>query len=113
MYNYADDNSMIYSSPDINANLTNLKHGCKNAIKWFGDKFQFIVLSSDPLEQQKIEIENDITLLSESRVKLLGVIIDDRLQFNDHISVSVVGPLDSWTLLPGYLNTLTRNHQST
>ena len=45
-----------------------------------------MVLSSDPLEQQKIEIENDITLLSEPRVKLLGVIIDDRLQFNDHIS---------------------------
>ena len=94
LYNYADDNSMIYSSPDINAILTNLKHDCKNAIKWFGnnsmeanpDKFQFMVLSSDPLEQQKIEIENDITLLSESRVKLLGVIIDDRLQFNDHIS---------------------------
>ena len=45
-----------------------------------------MVLSSDLLEQQKIEIENDITLLSESRVKLLGVIIDDRPQFNDHIS---------------------------
>ena len=94
LYNYADVNSMIYSSPDINVILTNLKHDCKNAIKWFGDnsmkanpdKFQFIVLSSDPLEQQKIEIENDITLLSESRVKLLGVIIEDRLQFNDHIS---------------------------
>ena len=73
-----------YSSPDINAILTNLKHYYKNAIKWFGDnsmkanpdKFQFMVLSSDPLEQQKIEIENDITLLSEPRVKLLGVIID-------------------------------------
>ena len=94
LYNYADDNSMIYSTPDINAILTNLKHDCRNAIKWFGDnsmkanpdKFQFMVLSSDPLEQQKIEIESDITLLSESRVKLLGVIIDDRLQFNDHIS---------------------------
>ena len=48
--------------------------------------FSLWCLSSDPLEQQKIEIENDITLLSESRVKLLGVIIDDRLQFNDHIS---------------------------
>ena len=41
-------------------------------IKWFGDKsmkanpdkFQFMVLSSDPLEQQRIDIENDITLLS-------------------------------------------------
>ena len=83
LYNYADDNSMIYSSPDINAILTNLKHDCNNAIKWFGDnsmkanpdKFQFMLLSSDPLEQQKIEIENDMTFLS-----------DDRLQFNDHIS---------------------------
>ena len=94
LYNYAGDNSMIYSSPDINAILTNLKHECKNALKWFSDnsmkanpdKFQFMVLSSDPLEQQKIEIENDITLVSESRVNLLGVITDDRLQFNDHIS---------------------------
>ena len=94
LYNYADGNSVIYSSPDINAILTNLKHDCENAIKWFGDnsmkanpdKFQFMVLSSDPLEQQRIEIENDITLLSEPRVKLLGVIVDDRLQFNDHIS---------------------------
>ena len=94
LYNYADDNSTKYSSPNINAILTNLEHDCKNAIKWFGDnsmkanpdKFQFMVLSSDPLEQRKIEIENDITLLSELRVKLLGVIIDDRLQFNDHIS---------------------------
>ena len=68
--NYADHNSMIYSSPDINAILTNLKHDCKNAIKWFGgnimkanpDKFQFMVLSSDPLEQQRIEIENDFYL---------------------------------------------------
>ena len=29
LYNYADYNSMIYSSPDINAILTNLKHDCK------------------------------------------------------------------------------------
>ena len=111
---------MISSSPDINAILTNLKHDCKNAIKWFGDnsmkanpdKFQFMVLSSDPLEQERIEIENDMTLLSESRVKLLDVIIDDRPQFNDHTVPWVVGLLDSWTLLQGYLNPLTRN-QST
>ena len=31
LYNFADDNSMIYSSPDINDILTNLKHDCKNA----------------------------------------------------------------------------------
>ena len=42
-------------------------------------------MSSDPLEQQRIEIENGITILSVSRAKLLDVIIDNRLQFNDHI----------------------------
>ena len=35
---------------------------------------------------ERLEIETDITLLSETRVKLLGVILDDRLQLNDHIS---------------------------
>ena len=49
--------------------------------------FQFMLLSSDPLKQQSIEIENNITLLSESSVKLLGVLIDDRHQFDDHIGV--------------------------
>ena len=57
-----------------------------NSMKENPDKFQFMVLSSDPLEQQRIEIDNDKTLLSEPSVKLLGVMIDHRLQFNDHIS---------------------------
>ena len=80
LYNYADDNSIIYSSPSSNVILTNLKHDCKNAIKWFGDngmkanpdKFQFMVLSSNTLEQQWFDIETNIS--------------DHRLQFNDHIS---------------------------
>ena len=42
-------------------------------------------MSSHALEQQRIEIENGITILSVSRAKLLDVIIDNRLQFNDHI----------------------------
>ena len=95
VYNYADANSMIYSTQDIYAILINLKHECKNAIKWISDnsmmanpvKYQFTVLASDPLEQQRIEIANDITLLSESIVKLLGVKMNNRLQFNI-ISVS-------------------------
>ena len=94
LYNYADDNSIIYSSPDMNAIISNLKLDCKNAIQWFGDngmkanpnKFQFMVLSSDHLEQQSIEIDKDVILLSEPYVKLLGVIIDERLQFSEHIS---------------------------
>ena len=33
LYNYADDNSIIYSSPDIETVILNLKHDCQNAIQ--------------------------------------------------------------------------------
>ena len=54
LYNYADDNSIIYSSPDIETVTLNLKHDCQNAIQWFTNngmkanpnKFQFMVISS-------------------------------------------------------------------
>ena len=35
--NYDDDNSIIYSSPDIETAILNQKHGCQNAIQWFTD----------------------------------------------------------------------------
>ena len=62
-YNYADDNSRMNSSPDIETVILNLKHDCQNAIQWFTDngmkanpnKFQFMVISSTPLEPQNIE----------------------------------------------------------
>ena len=35
LYNYAYDNSLMYSSPDLNCIFTNLQVDCKNAIDWF------------------------------------------------------------------------------
>ena len=53
LYNYADDNSIMYSFPDCI--LTNLQTDCNNAIDWFTpngmkanpSKFQFMVISSE------------------------------------------------------------------
>ena len=35
LYNYADDNSIKYSSPDIETVILNLERDCQNAIQWF------------------------------------------------------------------------------
>ena len=93
-YNYADDNSLTYSSPDLNCIFTNLQIDCNNAIDWFTvngmkanpSKFQFMVISSQRIEQKCLDTGNDITLPSEPFVKVLGVTIDDRFQFSEHIS---------------------------
>ena len=54
-YNYADDNFVSRSSPDVNVNLSNLKSDCQISFKWFGDngmkanpsKFKSMIMSSE------------------------------------------------------------------
>ena len=95
IYNYADDNSIIYSSPDIETLILNLKHDCQNAIQWFTNngmkanpnKFQFMVISSKQMEPQNIELHGGVSITSEPSVKILGVVIDDRLNFDEHVSM--------------------------
>ena len=82
-YNYADDNSIINSSPDIETVILNLKHDCQNAIKWFTDngiktnpkKFQFMVISSKPMEPQHIEWHCSVSITTEPGVKILDVVL--------------------------------------
>ena len=95
LYNYADDNSIIHSSPDIETVILNLKHDCQNAIQWFTNngmkanpnKFQFMVISSKQMEPQNIELHGGVSITSEPSVKILGVVIDDRLNFDEHVSM--------------------------
>ena len=93
LYNYADDNSIMNSSSDIETVILNMKHDCQNAIQKFIDngmkanpnKIQFMVISSKPLEPQNIELHGGVSFTSEPSVKILGVVIDDRLNFDEHI----------------------------
>ena len=48
-------------------------------------KNQFIVISSKPLESQNIELHGSVSITSEPSVKILGVVFDDRLNFDEHI----------------------------
>ena len=54
----------------------------KNFVKGNADKFNLIASSKAPVE---IKVSN-ITIMSKEKVKLLGIYIDNRLNFNYYIS---------------------------
>ena len=91
---WADDNSMSYSSSTLQGVLSSLLNDCNIAVEWFGDngmkanptKFQFMVLSPNPTDDIELKLDENTILKPEKSVKALGVIIDNRLTFSDHIS---------------------------
>ena len=50
------------------------------------DKFHFMLFSPTPSEQQALQLCDGTHLMSETEVTVLGVTIDDRLCFSQHIS---------------------------
>ena len=52
------------------------------------DKFQLMVLSSNGLKQISINIDDNVCIKSEPFVKILGILIDENLKFNEHVSSS-------------------------
>ena len=96
LYNYADDNSMSCTSLNARDVLSCLKRDYDNAVKWFEingmqanpSKFQFMVMSNGSVDKDCISLSVDESILTpESHVKVLGVTLDDRLTFNEHISI--------------------------
>ena len=95
LYNYVDDNSLDSSSENLADVLYNLRHDGRNAIEWFAkngmqanpDKFHFMLLSPTPTEQQVLHLCDGTSLMSETEVTVLGVAIDDKLCFSQHISI--------------------------
>ena len=85
---------MSYSSSTLQGVLSSLLNDCKIAVEWFGNngmkanptKFQFMVLSPNPTDDIELKLDENTILKPEKSVKALGVIIDNRLTFSDHIS---------------------------
>ena len=96
LYNYADDNSLSAVSKDISEVIGSLKHDCQVSIDWFEnngmqanpDKFHFMLLSSKVLHVDKLDIGNGTIICSEPYIKALGVVIDHKLNFSEHVSAS-------------------------
>ena len=92
VYNYADDNTLSFSHKDPKIIKDKLEKAATCAISWFkgnfmqanASKFQAICIS-----RQNITIDyaiNDNIIKSEKCVKLLGINIDDKLNFDNHVS---------------------------
>ncbi len=94
--NYADDSTICCIHKNRHVMLNNLKTACNVAITWFvnnqmqanPEKFQFLVLS--PFQNEaKFQYILDLPgtqLQSVLQAPLLGVIIDNELKFNSHVS---------------------------
>merc|ERR1711942_236854 len=115
LYDYADDNSLAKSAPTRTELLTDLKYDSKIAIKWFDDngmqanpsKFQFMIASSKDNEDVSIDIDEHTTLLSEPSIKALGVTIDSKLNFSEHVTIickKAARQLNALARISRYLN---------
>ena len=94
LYNYADDNTLAFSHSDMDILRTKLEEGSSIALHWFDEnhmkanisKFQSIILRPKGSISDVSFCISEHILKPIPCVKLLGVKIDDRLSFDDHIS---------------------------
>ena len=95
VHNYADDNTLSSSSNSISNLIRVLETESDVAMSWLKvnrmianpKKFHSIILSKDITGNSGLEIKIDDKLIkSESSVKLLGIVIDEKLIFDEHIT---------------------------
>ena len=95
IYNYADDNCISFSSDDVH-NIENvLKEELNVFMKWFeknslsanATKFQSMLVYSrkKPLKDIDINFEN-VSITSSDCIKMLGIHVDERLNFDQHVT---------------------------
>jgi hypothetical protein len=89
--NFADDNTIVAAAPTRVTLLEKLAQGTRVAISWFQQnqmqanpaKFQFIIFGK---KSENVELVVDDTIIPESEtVKLLGVTLDQKLDYRTHV----------------------------
>ena len=94
LYNYADDNTLSFHSPDFSELIKFLQQEGKILIDWFSfncmqanpGKFQAIAVGKKTFEKSPVFRFESVNITCEEVVKLLGVDIDFNLSFDQHIS---------------------------
>ena len=87
---FADDTTLYICLPEMITILEKLEKGIQNMFDWFSenflktnaDKYHLIVSSNVPVDTQMCNIK----VTNESRVILLDIDIDNRLDFDYHVS---------------------------
>ena len=91
--NYADDNNLYNSDACLKVLQSNLTADAETAISWYGnndldanpDKFQCVVMDRKGGINVSIPVHQD-TIDSSKTIKVLGVELDCKLDFNVHIT---------------------------
>ena len=94
VYNYADDNTLSFIDKDINEIQRKLQLDCITAMQWFesnnmkanADKFQLMFLNRHNAYLDKPLQINMCTIKASSNITILGVEIDNKLNFESHIN---------------------------
>ena len=92
--NFADNNTIYSCNNKLQTVLKNLKHDMINVSKYFKvnsmksnpKKFQFMILGKGTRQTIILNI-NNIKIRESQNVELLGLTIDNRLTFKDHINM--------------------------
>ena len=92
--NFTDDNTIYSCNINLQTMLIDPKFDMQNILKWFKvnsmkpnpKKFQFMVIGSSTRQSIILNI-NNIKIRESSSVTLLGLTIDNRLTFKDHINI--------------------------
>ena len=92
--NFADDNTIYRCNINLQTILKDLKYDMQNILKWFKvnsmkpnpKKFQFMILGKSTRQSIILNI-NNVKIRESSSVVLLGLTIDNRLTFMDHINI--------------------------
>ena len=95
VYNYADDTSVACYGDNMVDVYQRLQHVISVMLKWCRlnylkanlEKFQFIVFHSNMLELVPSININDMEIHPQKSVRLLGIQLDDQLNFNEHIGI--------------------------
>ena len=89
--NYADDTTPFTINETVDSLLDSLENDTDTLIKWFKDNYLKLnankchLLISNHRKDIHINVEEEI-IECEKSVKLLGVTIDNQLNFNEHVS---------------------------
>ena len=89
--NYADDNTPFTCKDDINSVIEQLEKDSKTLLNWFSNNAlkanpdKFHLLLSDTNEDINIIVDN-YEIRNNKHKKLLGIIIDNKMKFEEHIS---------------------------
>ena len=92
--NYADDNHLVNESNSVDTYKVSLEKDAHRVISWFDNKYmdanpdKFQCISLDRFGRPPISISVDgNTIASSDSIKVLGVTLDNSLQYDIHISI--------------------------